>query len=66
MEQDASREPWDKRPAPGRSNDDPMCINCHCPSAFSYGRPALLGGLICDQFQPDVPHPSYNGRTPHQ
>lgn len=29
---------WDHRPPPGRTNDDPMCINCGCPSAFSCRR----------------------------
>lgn len=32
------RSNWDKRPPPGGTNDDPMCINYECPSAFSCRR----------------------------
>lgn len=31
-------DPWDKRPEPGRTNDDPMCINCDCRASFSCRR----------------------------
>ncbi|WP_022684630.1 hypothetical protein [Sphingobium bisphenolivorans] len=63
---------YETRPAPGLTNDDPMCINLYCPSAFSCRRfshephqgpegptifidprPTILGGLLCEDFQPD-------------
>jgi len=38
MLEHTSSWPWDTRSAPGRTSDDPMCINLDCPSCFSCRR----------------------------